>query len=400
MAQGYETLGGKAALVASIYEAALDARRWGDFLDHFSVAMGSPASMIWAQDFGNNSVDVDGHTGAITADRGIDPAAMATFSSYYSQRNVWLEDQNLHQSGSVVIGSQLFPDAHLGRTEWYADWLRPQDLFHTSAAVVERRHDQTFNVTAVRSKAAGNYAPHELQLLADLMPHLQSAFALHRRLHRLDALGQASMALLEGLPMGVVLLDEYACILHANKNAHSLARTSGVLNFAEGDQLRAVSASVDQALQRAFAEAVRTGVGKPAGAGGAFHLDGLDGVRLQVLVVPLPRWNSPFGEHAAAAVFINDPRATTRSLEGAMRSVYGLTSAEARLAQALVNGLTPGEYAHQSGLSVHTVRTQFRSAAAKVGVGRQADFVRVILTGPAMLQWQRAGPGPHGRVNT
>ena len=395
MAQGYQALGGKAALVGSIYDAALDARRWGHFLDHFSVALDSPAAMIWAQDFGSNSVDVDGHTGAITAARGIDPAAMATFSTYYSQRNVWLEDQNLHQSGKVVIGSQLFPDAQLERTEWYADCLRPQDLFHTSAAVVERRHDQTFNVTAVRSKAAGNYTPHELQLLADLMPHLQSAFALHRRLHRLEALSQTSMALLEGLPMGVVLLDEHACVLHANKHAHRLARTTGLLLFGEGSRLHAASNSVDQALQQAMTGAVRTGAGKPASAGDAFHLDGLDGVRLQVLVAPLPSWNSPFGAHAAA-VFISDPTAMVHSFEAIMRSLYRLTNAEARLAQALINGLTPTEYAQQNGLSVHTVRTQFKSAAAKVGVSRQADFVRAILTGPAMLQWQRAEPGAAG----
>lgn len=38
--------------------------------------------------------------------------------------------------------------------------------------------------------------------------------------------------------------------------------------------------------------------------------------------------------------------------------------------------------------SKHTARSQFKSAAAKVGMGRQADFVRVLLTGPAMLLWR------------
>ena len=38
--------------------------------------------------------------------------------------------------------------------------------------------------------------------------------------------------------------------------------------------------------------------------------------------------------------------------------------------------------------SKHTARSQFKSAAAKVGVGRQADFVRVLLTGPARLLWR------------
>ncbi|MNV18232.1 hypothetical protein D3C71_1090530 [compost metagenome] len=69
-----------------------------------------------------------------------------------------------------------------------------------------------------------------------------------------------------------------------------------------------------------------------------------------------------------------------------LRSLYGLTPAEARLAQALVNGLSLQEYADQQSVSIHTVRSQFRTIATKADVGRQTDFVRAVLTGPAMLQ--------------
>jgi DNA-binding CsgD family transcriptional regulator len=69
-----------------------------------------------------------------------------------------------------------------------------------------------------------------------------------------------------------------------------------------------------------------------------------------------------------------------------LRSLYGLTPAEARLAQGLVNGLSLQEYAEQQSVSIHTVRSQFRTIATKAGVGRQTDFVRAVLTGPAMLR--------------
>ncbi len=75
-----------------------------------------------------------------------------------------------------------------------------------------------------------------------------------------------------------------------------------------------------------------------------------------------------------------------REGEKVLRSLYGLTPAEARLAQALVNGLSLQEYADQQSVSIHTVRSQFRTIATKAGVGRQTDFVRAVLTGPAMLQ--------------
>lgn len=45
-------------------------------------------------------------------------------------------------------------------------------------------------------------------------------------------------------------------------------------------------------------------------------------------------------------------------------------------------------------LAIHTVRSQFKSAAAKVGVSRQADLVRVVLLGPAMLRWPEDAHAP------
>jgi len=54
-----------------------------------------------------------------------------------------------------------------------------------------------------------------------------------------------------------------------------------------------------------------------------------------------------------------------------------------------VNGLSSQEYVEQRGRSIHTVRAQLKAAATKVGASRQADFVRTILMGPAMLQLGR-----------
>ena len=73
-----------------------------------------------------------------------------------------------------------------------------------------------------------------------------------------------------------------------------------------------------------------------------------------------------------------------------MQAWYRMTPAEARLTQALVNGLSLQEYAAQAELSFHTVRSQLKAVVGKVGVGRQADLVRVVLTGPAIMRWQIA----------
>jgi len=381
---------GMQGLIRSIYDAALDATRWQEFLVRFAAEFTSQATVIFGQDFSDRSVEVTGAPASLAAHHGITEDFMQSFSAHYCRTNVWTEDERLHREGQLVNGSKFYPDERLPRTEWHADWLRPQDLFYTLAAVVEKRAQRSFNVTAVRSKRCGPYTQQEEAHLNMLVPHLQTAFALHRRLHRAEALAHTSLAVLEQLTMGVALLDGQACVLHANTQAHSLARTTGLLRFDAQDGLSASAPSDDALLQRALRLAVATGRGMVLDAGHALRLRGSQGVQLHVMVAPLPRWSSPFGEQAAGAVFISDPTAAAHAPVDALRAFYHLSAAEARLAQALANGLSLKEYADQRGISIHTVRSQFKTAGAKVGTGRQADFVRTILTGPAML---RCGAG-------
>ncbi len=253
--------------------------------------------------------------------------------------------------------------------------------------MVERQAQRSFNLSALRSRRSGPYTDAEQARLLALMPHLQTAFALHRRLHRAEALAAASLSVLDGLPLGVVLLGPQARVLHANRRAQQVMQDSGLLRLGGDERLHASRADDQLQLQHAMRQAVTTGVGNPIHAGRALRLRGLDGRQLHLLVTPLPQWASPFGQHAAGAVFVSDPSAQVQPLVNSLCSLYQLTLAEARLAQALVNGLTLQEYADRQAVSIHTVRSQFKSAALKVGVARQADFVRTVLTGPLLLHW-------------
>lgn len=378
---------GMPGLIRCIYDAALDASRWQEFLVRFAAEFSSQATIIFGQDFSDRSVEVTNPSSSLAAHHGIGEDFMRSFSAHYCRTNVWTEDERLHHEGQLVNGSKCYSDRLLPGTEWHGDWLRPQDLFYTLAAVVEKRAHRSFNVTAVRSKRCGPYTEDEEARLRSLVPHLQTAFALHRRLHRAEALSRASLAVLEGLSMGVVLLDERAKVLHANTQAHTLARVSGLLRFGERDALSASAHDDNEWLQRAMQLVVTSRQGTPLSPGSSLRMRGWLGVQLNVLVAPLPLWSSPFGESSSGVVFISDPASTAQPLSDTLRTFYHLTAAEARLAQALVNGLSPGEYAEMRGLSIHTVRSQLKSATAKVGVSRQAEFVRTILMGPAMFRW-------------
>lgn len=376
---------GTTALICQIYDAALDAKRWPQVLASCCVEFSSQSALIFGHDFSDASTEVTGGASSLAAHHGFDDGAIHALAAHYSGANVWLQNEQLHREGTVVNSSRLYPDRHLMRTEW-GDWMAGMDKFYSFAAIVEKRERRSFNLSFLRSRRCGGYSAIEEARLAALMPHLQTAFALHRRLHRAEALAHASLAVLDSLPMGVVLLGDGAQLLHANARARQLANTTGMLLFGTDERLHVWGANEDARLQRAMRSAVSTGAGKVAGAGNALRLHALNGARLHILVAPLPQQSQPFGQCAAGAVFIHDPSASMPSLTPVLQSLYQMTWAEARLTQALVQGLSLQEYATQQDLSVHTVRSQYKAAAAKVGTGRQADFVRLVLTGPAMLQ--------------
>lgn len=384
-------------LATLAYECALEPSRWPVFLEMFGDALQSPACLMWAHDFTTHRADIDSAEDGLGLHRGFEASALDSFSAHYCQTNVWLSNPLMHQPGTVVHSSALFSDQHLPRTEWYTDWLRPHDFFYSCAAVVEHANDRSFNLTVLRSSQAGRYSPAELGMVQALMPHLKTAVALHRKLHRTQALAAGSVALLDSLPLGVVLLDAQGSVLHVNRQAQTLLQHTQLLHLQER-KVHAAHATANEWLQHTIGQCLRTAqamagrsaghMGSPLHSGEGRRLQHWNGQQLHVMVAPLPVTAQPYGMPCGAVVLLNDPARVLTSLTHSLHSYYSLTPAEAKLVQALVQGLSPQEYAQHMGLSIHTVRSQFKTAAAKIGVSRQADLVRVVLMGPAMLRWQ------------
>jgi DNA-binding CsgD family transcriptional regulator len=92
---------------------------------------------------------------------------------------------------------------------------------------------------------------------------------------------------------------------------------------------------------------------------------------------------------ARVLVVFHDPEDTVRLDPQLLARLHRLTPAEALLASALAEGLTPQEFAASRGTSEATVRTQLKRLLEKTGTHRQPDLVRVLLTSVSF----RLGPG-------
>ena len=375
------------ALIEGIYEAGMDGSRWPAFMEKLGCSLKAGFGNLWLLDKTNWSFNHE-DSGAVCAFSGLDASTVDRYKRHYAPLNVWLPNALDLAEGALTVSSSLYPDHRLKGTEFHDVFLRPNDLFYAVGSSVAKRGTTDVRMSFVRSERAGRYVPEELDLVQQLMPHLRNAVVLHRELYQTRALAASGMAALELVPVGVILLNSSGLLAHANRRAHDLFARTGTLRFGAGGTPQAAAPGANAQLQRLIQDAVRTGAGNGLAHGGTLQLQGPGG-RLQVLVTPLAA-AIVFSEGAMAAIFCSDPDAAIGPLSKRLERMYGMTPAEALLTEALVAGKSLQEYAETRGVTMNTVRTQLKSATAKTGSRRQADLVRIVLTGPAIFD--TAGP--------
>ncbi|MDB6136854.1 MAG: LuxR family transcriptional regulator [Verrucomicrobiales bacterium] len=164
---------------------------------------------------------------------------------------------------------------------------------------------------------------------------------------------RALLSALGGLDRAALILSPEGCILQRNEAA--VALLGGTMAGALG---RVDLAGAGSALAPVL-----------VGRGG-----GLAPLILQL--VPLDSALAGPGERLA---LLSDPLANSRaSPQVELLQLLNLTPAEARVASAVGSGLAPREAALRLGLKEATVRSTLKVVFSKLGVGRQAELVRLL----------------------
>ena len=105
---------------------------------------------------------------------------------------------------------------------------------------------------------------------------------------------------------------------------------------------------------------------------------------LHLLVSPLRSEDGALPGNAVVAVFLIDPARQTAAPENVLRSLFGLTGAEARLAIRLQQGHSLSETAELNHVSRETLKSQVGAVFSKTGTRCQADLIRLLTRIPGM----------------
>ena len=375
-----ETALGK--LVPLLYEAATEPEAWPVFLDSLARRMSAVAPGMMLFDRASQRAVLDPSFGC-------DPEFGRRYHEYYRKCDMRRAELEKRPAGTVVSGHELVPDEVLARTEFCSDFLRPLGIFHVAQAVPLKEDRAIGMLSLSRPPAARRFDEEELGVLRALQGNLRRALELHLELAALRsglALGGAALA---RLTTAAIAVDAHRRATAANAAADRLLAARDGLAL-EAGELRAAIPVEDARLQGLLAEALRALEGGPAG--GCTSVTRATGRPLGVRVVPLPAAGGCIGiPGAAALVFVGGSERVPHLDPDALRGLYGLTPAEARVAARLGTGRPLSRIARELGVSLETVRTHRKHVFRKTGVRTQSELVALLLAGPAAIPFEE-GP--------
>jgi DNA-binding CsgD family transcriptional regulator len=373
-------------LIRLIYECSVDACLWPQFLAAYARAVDAEAASL-------SVMDAQNRNGNVGASHGIDPYWEKRYAEHYASVNVWLHSTSLFRVPGLITGSeQVIHDAELEKTEFYNDFLRPQNQFYVSGCVLTNEDSVRSFIGALRSKAkgptpgAGHGSTHEL------VRHLQTALRLQHRIAGMDVRLEHASSALDLVPGCLIVTDSAGRIIHMNRRAEAFLKSNAGLR-AGADGLRAGSPKQTALLRLFIARTASTILANGRHPGGVIEVLRAGAFPLKLQVTPLATSSTArTGRRPAVAIFIADDTPAVQPDAKLLGALLDLSPAEARLTAALARGETIQQYAKAAGVSINTARTLIGRVFAKTGTSRQVELVTLALTRTASLAPEEEPP--------
>jgi DNA-binding CsgD family transcriptional regulator/PAS domain-containing protein len=311
---------------------------------------------------------------------GIDEAGQAEYFAIWSAKNVFIEATPRWTAGSIVTDQQLLPKSRLLASDYYNGFLAPRDM-HSMLRISMRVEDNVHqSISLMRPGRQGEFDVPDVEYGRLFLPHLQRAATVSRNLNLSAAMLQTVNHLLEEKSDGVILVDLAGRVLFANRAARAMAdkKDGFVLRH---NRLEALRADHNRAFQKLLAGALGAIKDPFAGRAGVMCFARTAGAKdYIVMVTPVPQSHPVYSNLIPkACITISDPSAVPLRPLAMLQQLFGLTGAEARLAEHLFAGQTPDQAARSLDIKISTARTHIAQIFRKADVRRQSDLISLIL---------------------
>jgi DNA-binding CsgD family transcriptional regulator len=359
-------------LIGDIYDASLDAGLWPSVVEGIAGFVPGAFVNLFSQ-------DATRKTAQAFYTYGISQDYLDLYFQKYIHLNPMFPTTLFFEVGRVLTENDIMPKAEFNETRFYKEWVRPQGLIDSMAAILEKSATSVAGIAVGRGEQHGLVDDEALRRMGLIVPHVRRAVAIGKviDLHKVEAAALADT--LDGIAAATFLVDAGGHIVHANIAGHAMLREGSVVQSV-GARLAAIDAQADGALASLFASA-ESGDAALGARGISLPLTSRGGERFVAHVLALTagaRRKAGIAHSAAAAVFVCKTELDLPHPLEAISNAYKLTPAEMRVLMMIVQIGGVPEIAPVLGISETTVKTHLQHVFEKTGTQRQADLVKLV----------------------
>jgi DNA-binding CsgD family transcriptional regulator len=362
-------------LIDLAYEAATDPDLWIPVLERLADLIGADGALLSQFDL------VTGEGRGVIAR--VDPDMPAVYRRDFADKNILnnvpdLDDYLKRWTPKVITDEDWIPKAELVRSDYYNGFLRPQDI-HSVLMIRLTLQDRRLNAINIhRGIGAEQFCRRDLDVVARVQPHLIRAIKLSEAVAAREALFADAGARFDDSPHALYLVDGDGRLLRASTVGESLIAAK------DGPTVRGGCLTAPTPAEARRLDGLIAAAASPdpdAREGGSMTLAQAEGgLPLAVVVTPVRPRSGLFQDfRTRVLVCVMNLEGELAFPAGLMTDLFGLTSAEARVASLLFRGASPREAADQLKVSGHTVHVHVAHLYQKTGVRRQSDLVRLMM---------------------
>lgn len=352
-----------------IYEAALDDQLFAELPSLLAREMGARSCVLHWRDASTGAADIAAHSGYFSDQQ------MINYAENFVAHDLWT-DAGMSQGrvNRAWKTTDLVPSEEYESSVFFNEWIRAMgdDTYYCAGSVMETFSGQGI-VGLHRGRSQKDFSDAALSKLDDHVEHLRRMFAIRARISYLSRRANLLEAIFESGSGASLLVSSEGCVLAANTSGEAYLHSGRFVRVRNG-RLEPSDSQKKEALERSRAMCFRAN----APAASECILTDKDG---EIAIATFTPLTSPMAVQASLITIDTAGKRIGRELAvHHLKSAYGLSEAEADVALRLAEGRSLRDISDERCSSLGTVRTQVKHILAKLGVNRQVEIVRLVLT--------------------
>jgi DNA-binding CsgD family transcriptional regulator len=331
--------------------------------------------------------DLTCRANSVYISQGVDPEVERLYAMGYGNQDVYRPRflRMRGRRGDLLMGDELCTFQEMKNTAFYQDILLRADIRLWCAVATEHGDGIIENISFYHRWKDEAPGINHLKLARAITPHLNNALRLRTKLVNLEGLSRDLYAALDQADGGIVLFNEHGCCTFINRAAKQLLDQQDGLILSQ-NRLVAIHPQECSFLEELVRRAIACVQTKKDIGGGTLRITRQLGRSFHLRIAPFPSERCLGGSQFAAIALIGDPDRVQRLPLETIRSTYGLTPAEAKLALLLLEGKSVTEAAQENGVTKDTVRSQLKSIFLKTGTRRQGELIGLLASLPGEVR--------------